>query len=56
MKNKVLIFCIVCCICSLKSWSQDIYLNAYGSYVFDNSFDSYYDRNQYYVGDVKGGL
>lgn len=31
-------------------------LNGYAVYVFDDSFDSYYDNNNYYEGKFKGGL
>src|SRR5688572_15808994 len=31
-------------------------INALAGYVFDDSFDSYYDANSYYDGVVKGGF
>jgi len=31
-------------------------LNGYAVYVFDDSFDSYYDQNNFYEGKFKGGL
>jgi len=36
--------------------AQKARLNAYGSYVFDDSYDAYYDNNNYYNGKVKGGF
>ncbi len=37
-------------------FAQDFNVTVYGSYVFDDSFDSYYDYNAYYNGKIKGGL
>ena len=37
------------------SAQQKIRLNLYGSYVFDDKFDSYYDPYNYYHGTIKGG-
>jgi len=31
-------------------------INLYGNYVFDDSFDSYYDAYNYYSGKIKGGF
>jgi hypothetical protein len=31
-------------------------INLYGNYVFDDSFDSYYDAYNYYNGKIKGGF
>lgn len=36
--------------------AQDIRVNAYGSYVFDDNVDSYYDNSSYYNGKIKGGF
>ncbi|MEL4306640.1 hypothetical protein [Joostella sp. CR20] len=36
--------------------AQDMYVNFYGSYAFDDSFDSYYDYDAYYDGKIKGGF
>ena len=38
--------------------AQKLRLNLYGGYVFDDSFDSYYDYNAYsgYQGKIKGGF
>ena len=37
-------------------FSQDLEISVYGNYVFDDSFDSYYDRGAYYDGKIKGGF
>ena len=40
----------------IPSVAQKARLNGYAVYVFDDSFDSYYDVNNYYEGKFKGGL
>ena len=35
---------------------EGVYLSAYGTYVFDAGFDSYYDPRRFYDGTVNGGL
>ena len=41
---------------SSQSFAQNIRLNAYGAYVFDDKVDSYFDNNNYYKGTIKGGF
>jgi Outer membrane protein beta-barrel domain len=36
--------------------AQDIRLNLYGGYLFDDRFDSYFDASSYYRGKLKGGF
>jgi len=36
--------------------AAQVRLNAYGSYVFDDGFESYYDTYDYYHGTIKGGF
>jgi opacity protein-like surface antigen len=36
--------------------AQNIRLNAYSAYVFDDRVDSYYDPTNYYDGKIKGGF
>ena len=36
--------------------SQNIRLNAYGSYVFDDKVDNYYSSTSYFNGTIKGGF
>lgn len=38
------------------SQAQDYYVTAYGSYAFDDSFDSYYSGGPFYDGKIEGGL
>lgn len=35
--------------------SQNIHLNLYSAYAFPDEFDSYYDANDYYYGQIQGG-
>lgn len=35
--------------------AQELRLNGYSSYVFDDKVDSYYDASNYYNGTIKGG-
>ena len=53
MKSTLLILALVVCSCT---WAQKSQISIYGSYVFDDSFDSYYDPNEYYEGKIEGGL
>ncbi len=39
-----------------STYAQSVNLSAYGGYVFDNAFDSYYDFNDYYDGEIQGGF
>lgn len=41
---------------SLAAFSQKVRLNAYGAYVFDDKFDTYYSSNVYLNGKIKGGF
>lgn len=54
----ILIASIMClCITPGKSQGDEgLYLNVYGNYVFDNSFDARFDNNSYYDGTIKGGF
>ncbi|WP_435133501.1 hypothetical protein [Formosa sp. A9] len=38
------------------SWAQNFNINLYGSYAFADSFDSYYDYNNYYDGKIEDGF
>ena len=40
----------------LSSNAQEKRLNLYGGYVFDDSFESYYDYSNYVNGKIKGGF
>jgi len=36
--------------------AQNVRLNGYAAYVFDDNVDSYYDPNNYYDGQINGGF
>lgn len=38
------------------SFSQEVRLNTYAGYVFDDKVDSYYSANSYYEGKILGGF
>ncbi|GAA0879375.1 hypothetical protein GCM10009119_23430 [Algoriphagus jejuensis] len=38
------------------AFSQELRLNTYAGYVFDDKVDSYYSSSSYYEGKIKGGL
>jgi hypothetical protein len=40
---------------SINVNAQDIRLNVYSSYVFDDKVDSYYDQSDFYNGTIMGG-
>lgn len=54
MKKIVLVFVLV--FCALTGFSQELRLNTYAGYVFDDKFDSYYTSSSYYEGTIKGGF
>jgi hypothetical protein len=55
MKSKLSILAAIL-LFTISAGAQDVRLNAYGSYVFDDGVDSYYDQNSYYNGTIKGGF
>lgn len=55
MKQKLLLALLIVTIHTTAN-AQNIRLNAYSSYVFDDRVDSYYDNTNYYEGKIKGGL
>jgi hypothetical protein len=55
MKRKF-VFLALLLLISGKAYMQDIRLNAYGNYVFDDDVDSYYSNTSYYNGTIKGGF
>jgi hypothetical protein len=54
MKTKI--FLIVLTVISIPALSQEWRLNAYGAYVFDDAFDSYFSPTSYYSGRIQGGF
>ena len=50
------LFCLFLGLFAYTAYSQEINATLYGGYTFNDSFDSYYDRNNYYEGTIDGGL
>jgi hypothetical protein len=42
--------------CVMTASAQDIRINGYAGYVFDDAVDSYYSNNAYFDGTIKGGF
>jgi hypothetical protein len=55
MKIK-LSFLVMAMLISVAAMSQNLRLNVYTNYVFDDAVDSRYDANNYYDGKVNGGF
>jgi hypothetical protein len=55
MKKTLSISVALLLLVSATSFAQNVRLNAYSSYVFDDAIDSYYDNSSYYNGTIKGG-
>ncbi|WP_066225894.1 hypothetical protein [Formosa haliotis] len=55
MKKQYLFF-IAFTLISTLGFAQDFNINLYGSYAFKDSFDSYYDYNAYYNGQIQDGF
>lgn len=55
MKKGPLVLALLACF-SLTGFSQDIKLNLYTLYNFEDNFDSYYSAGEYYNGTLKDGL
>src|SRR5215203_1395978 len=53
--KKIILIPVLIFITFSASAQAKIRLNAYGSYVFDDGFDVYYDAATYYYGKVSGG-
>jgi hypothetical protein len=53
--KKLMLIPVLIFITVSASAQAKVRLNAYGSYVFDDGFDVYYDANTYYSGKVSGG-
>jgi hypothetical protein len=41
---------------AMSAGAQNLRLNLYGQYAFDDAIDSYYSSTSYYSGTIKGGL
>ena len=56
MKKISLFSLMLLALLSMSASAQDIRINLYTGYVFDNRFDSYYDAYNYYDGKIEGGF
>jgi len=56
MKKILALLFLTVCLFSRNANAQEIRLNVYTAYAFDDKFDSYYDSYNYYEGTIKGGL
>lgn len=56
--KKLAVLLVTFCMLGLapSSRAQKMNLNVYGNYVFDDSYESYYDNYNYYNGKIKGGF
>ena len=54
--KRTLLTATVILLLSVAAVAQDIRVNTYGSYVFDDKVDSYYDNTNYYNGQINGGF
>lgn len=55
MAKKFLLLMLAGCLV-YTGYSQNVRLNAYGAYVFDDKVDSYYSNTSYFNGTVRGGF
>ncbi len=55
MAKKLLLLMLAGCLV-YTGYSQNVRLNAYGAYVFDDKVDSYYSNTSYFNGTIKGGF
>jgi len=53
--KKIILFFIAGTI-ALRGHGQDIRVNVYGNYVFDDRVEAYYSNTNYFSGTIKGGL
>jgi hypothetical protein len=53
---KTIFALVLACITVSAFGQKTIKLNAYGAYVFDDKFDTYYTSAQYIEGKIKGGF
>lgn len=53
---KKLYFLLALCFFASLTFAQEMRVNTYAGYVFDDGVDSYYSSNSYYDGTIKGGF
>jgi hypothetical protein len=56
MKIKLTLILFFLLVCGATTFAQQVRLNAYGLYAFDDHIDSYYDANNYYNGKINGSF
>lgn len=56
MKKSKLLAVLIFLLITAPALAQNLRLNAYGGYAFDDKVDSYYDNTSYYKGTIKGGF
>jgi hypothetical protein len=54
--KRISLFILLITITIAASSQQKLRLNGYANYVFDDSYDSYYDPHNYYNGKIQGGF
>ena len=54
--QKLLVASVLTLMSVVTSQAQNIFLNGYAVYAFDDRFDTYYSNTQYIEGKIKGGL
>lgn len=55
MKKLSLVLLLFLCF-SVNAIAQNVRLNGYAAYVFDDAIDSYYSQTDYFSGTIKGGF
>src|SRR6187402_2019340 len=58
MKQTTIFFTLALCamLHSRGAYAQELRLNLYGAYAFDDKFDSYYSSSSYYESKIVGGF
>src|SRR5262245_45374211 len=54
--KRISLFVLLITITLAASAQQRLRINGYANYVFDDSYDSYYDPYNYYNGKINGGF
>lgn len=53
---RIYLFMVCLIVVASSASAQELRLNVYTAYAFDDKFDSYYDPTNYYEGKIDGGL
>jgi hypothetical protein len=54
--KRIFLFILLITATLAASSQQKLRVNGYANYVFDDSYDSYYDAHNYYNGKINGGF